>query len=91
MLTDGDLKNSVYLPPVKVGEKAWVQYEFSTPQTMQALTIMGGGYAGMWGRGADPDNRALEVSDDGKNFRKVTDIPISGIEEKTLCFESGNR
>jgi len=87
MLTDGDLKNSVYLPPVMVGEKAWVQYEFSAPQTIQALTIMGGGYAGMWGRGADPDVRALEASDDGKNFRIVTDIPISGIEEKTLCFE----
>ncbi|HLO59137.1 MAG TPA: glycosyl hydrolase [Bacteroidales bacterium] len=86
MLTDGDLKNSVYLPPAKVGEKAWVQFEFSQPQTMKALTIMGGGYAGMWGRGADPDNRALEASDDGKTFRKVTDIPISGIEEKTITF-----
>ncbi|HEX2395429.1 MAG TPA: glycosyl hydrolase, partial [Bacteroidales bacterium] len=87
MLTDGNLKNSVYLPPVKVGEKSWVQYEFPQPQTMQALTIMGGGYAGMWGRGADPDTRALEASDDGKNFRKVIDIPISGIEEKTLTFD----
>ncbi|MBN1790529.1 MAG: glycoside hydrolase family 2 [Bacteroidales bacterium] len=87
LLTDGDLNNSAYLPPAKVGEKAWVQYEFSSPQTMQALTIMGGGYAGMWGRGADPDTRALEASDDGKKFRKVTDIPISGIEEKTLTFD----
>lgn len=86
LLTDGDLKNSTYLPPVKVGEKSWVQYEFSTPQTIHSLTIMGGGYAGMWGRGADPDVRSLEASDDGITFRPVTPIPISGIEQKTITF-----
>jgi hypothetical protein len=87
MLTDGDLNTSIYLPPAKVGEKAWVQFEFSQPQTMKALSIMGGGYAGMWGRGADPDTRALEASDDGKIFTKVTEIPISGIEDKTMTFK----
>ena len=86
VLTDGDLQKTSYLPPVKPGEKAWVQFEFPKSETIQALRIVGGGYAGMWGRGADPDNRALEVSDDGKNFRKVIDIPISGVEEKTLAF-----
>jgi hypothetical protein len=86
MLTDGDLKKTIYLPPVKVGEKAWVQYEFDRPQTFQALTIVGGGYGGMWGRGADPDNRALEASNDGKSFSKVIDIPIGGVEQKTLTF-----
>ncbi|HJZ38937.1 MAG TPA: glycosyl hydrolase, partial [Bacteroidales bacterium] len=86
MLTDGDLRKTVFLPPAKAGEKAWVQFAFSEPQTFQALTIVGGGYGGMWGRGADPDNRALEASDDGITFRKVIDIPVGGVEEKTLAF-----
>ena len=86
MLTDGDLHKTVFLPPTKAGEKAWVQFEFTEPQTIQALTIVGGGYGGMWGMGADPDNRGLEASDDGKAFSKVIDIPVGGVEEKTLAF-----
>jgi hypothetical protein len=86
-LTDGDLVKSTFLPPVKVGENAWVQYEFDKPQKIQSLTIVGGGSPGMWGRGRDPDNRALEASDDGKAFRKITDIPVGGPGERTLTFE----
>ncbi len=86
-LTDGDLVKSTYLPPVKVGENAWVQYKFDKPQKIQSLTIVGGGSPGLWGRGRDPDNRALEASDDGKAFRKIIDIPVGGPGERTLTFE----
>jgi hypothetical protein len=86
-LTDGDLVKSSYLPPVKVGEDAWVQYEFDKPQKIQSLTIVGGGSPGLWGRGRDPDNRALEASDDGKIFSKIIDIPVGGPGERTLTFE----
>lgn len=85
-LTDGDLVNSTYLPPVKVGEDAWVQYEFDKPQKIQSLTIVGGGSPGLWGRNRDPDNRALEASDDGKTFRKIIDIPVGGPGERTFTF-----
>jgi hypothetical protein len=85
-LTDGDLVKSTLLPYTKPGENAWIQFEFAKPETMQALTIVGGGYGGMFGMGADPNNRALEVSDDGRNFTKVTDIPTGGVEQKTLTF-----
>ncbi len=85
-LTDGDLVKSTLLPYTKPGENAWIQFEFAQPETMQALTIVGGGYGGMFGMGADPNNRALEVSDDGKNFTKVTDISTGGVEQKTLTF-----
>ena len=85
-LTDGDLVKSTLLPYTKPGENAWIQYEFKEPETMQALTIVGGGYGGMFGMGADPNNRALEVSNDGKNFVKVIDISTGGVEQKTLGF-----
>ena len=61
-------------------------FEFTQPQSMQSLTIVGGGYAGMFGFGADKTPRTLEASDDGRSFNKVTDIPIGGIEQKTLTF-----
>jgi hypothetical protein len=85
-LTDGDLVKSTLLPYTKPGENAWIEFEFAQPETMQALTIFGGGYIGMWGRGGDPNNRTLEVSNDGKNFTKVTDIPPGGVEQTTRTF-----
>ena len=42
--------------------------------------------AGTFGFGGDPDNRALEVSDDGKTFSKVIDIPKGGVDQRTLSF-----
>jgi hypothetical protein len=85
-LTDGDLVTSTLLPYTKPGENAWIQFEFSRPETMQSLTIVGGGSGGMFGFGADPDNRALEASDDGKTFHTITAISSGGIGQKTLTF-----
>ena len=85
-LTDGDLVTTTLLPYTKPGENAWIQYEFDKPETMQSLTIVGGGNGGMFGFGADPDNRALEASDDGKTFKKIIDISSGGVGEKTLAF-----
>ncbi len=85
-LTDGDLKSSALLPYTKPGENAWILFEFSQPETMEALTIVGGGYGGMFGFGADPNNRTLETSDDGKIFTRVIDISAGGVEQKTLTF-----
>ncbi len=86
-LTDGDLSTSSLLPYTRSGENAWIMFEFEQPQTMQALTIVGGGYGGAFGFGADPGNRALEVSDNGNDFRKILDISIGGVEQKTLTFK----
>jgi len=87
MLTDGDLSTSALLPPVTVGENAWIMFAFDDPKAIHSLTIAGGGRAGMFGRGGDPDNRTLEASDDGKTFRTVVDIPRGGVGQKTLSFE----
>lgn len=85
-LTDGDLTTSTLLPFTKPGENAWVMFEFAQPQSIQALTIVGGGNPGMFGFGGDQSPRTLEASNDGRNFKKIIDIPIVGIEEKTLAF-----
>jgi hypothetical protein len=85
-LIDGDLKTSTMLPYTKPGENAWIQFEFSKPETMKALSIAGGGSGGRFGIGADPNNRTLEVSDNGRNFTKVTGIPPGGVDQKTLSF-----
>ena len=40
------------------------------PQTIKAVTMVGGGNPGVFGFGADPkDSRKLEASDDGVNFK----------------------
>jgi hypothetical protein len=85
-LTDGDLTTSTLLPYTKQGENAWVMFEFAKPQTMQALAIVGGGYGGQFGFGADQIARSLEAGDDGKIFKKVMDISRGGIEQRTLTF-----
>jgi hypothetical protein len=85
-LTDGDLVTTTLLPYTKPGENAWIQYEFAGPETMKGLTIVGGGSGGMFGFGADPDNRTLEAGDDGRTFKKIVDISSGGVGEKTLTF-----
>jgi hypothetical protein len=85
-LTDGDLVTSTLLPYTKPAEDAWIQFEFDKPEKIQSLSIVGGGYGGMFGMGADPDNRSLKVSSDGKEFTKVIDITRGGVEQKTLTF-----
>lgn len=85
-LTDGDLSSATLLPYTKPGENSWIMFEFAQPQTIQALTIVGGGYAGVFGFGADQSPRTLEASNDGRNFKKIIDILIGGIDQKTLTF-----
>jgi len=85
-LTDGDLTTSTLLPYTKPGENAWIMFEFAQPQCMQALSIVGGGYAGQFGFGADQNPRTLEASDNGRDFKKVVDITLGGVQQNTLTF-----
>ena len=85
-LTDGDLATSTLLPYTRPGENAWIMFEFDKPQSIQGLTIVGGGFSGQYGFGGDQDQRTLEASDDGRVFKKVVGISIRGIEEKTMDF-----
>ncbi|GAB3641192.1 glycosyl hydrolase [Spirosoma arcticum] len=86
-LTDGDLAKARELPPVEVGQDAWIQYEFDSPQTIKAFTIVGSAPAGPLAefRGM-PDNRMLKVSDDGTTFRDVVIIRGSTIPQSTMAI-----
>ncbi len=88
LLTDGDLVKTTQLPKASVGQQAWVQYEFSEPQAMRAVTLVlndpGAAAANMFG--AAPSVADVEVSDDGQTFRKLVDIPNDGGEEHTIAF-----
>ena len=84
-LTDGDLSKSVLLPRDSTKGLAWIQFTFPQPTTINAISIVGGGYAGIFGMGADPkDARALEVSDDGINFKQVCLIIPGGVLQQTI-------
>lgn len=85
-LTDGDLTTSTLLPYTRPGENAWIMFGFAKPETMQSLTIVGGGYGGQFGLGGDRANRTLEASVDGKKFDKIVDITVGGVEQKSLTF-----
>ncbi|WP_420149395.1 glycosyl hydrolase [Spirosoma sp.] len=86
-LTDGDLANAKMLPPMEVGQDMWIQYEFDSPQTIKAFTIVGAAAAGELAefRGM-PDNRMLKVSDDGTNFRDVVIIRGSTVPQSTMAI-----
>ena len=86
MLTDGDLGNAQLLPMGKGGKPAWIQFGYPTPYTVRSLQIAGGGTRETY-RALPPANtRSLEVSDDGKTFTKVMDIPLGGSPLQTLSF-----
>jgi alpha-L-rhamnosidase/F5/8 type C domain len=88
LLTDGDLVKTTQLPKAPAGQQAWVQYEFSAPQTMNAVTLVlndpGAAAANMFG--AAPSMADVEASDDGQSFRKLVDVPNDGGVEHTIAF-----
>ena len=88
LLTDGDLVKTTQLPKAPAGQQAWVQYEFSSPQAINAVTLVlndpGAAAANMFGAAASIAD--AEVSDDGQTFRKLVDIPNDGGEEHTIAF-----
>lgn len=86
-LTDGDLAASSLLPRDSIRGSSWIQFAFPQPQTIKAVTIVGGGNPGMFGQGAAPaDGRALEVSDDGIHFQFVCYIPPGAILQQTMLI-----
>jgi hypothetical protein len=84
-LTDGDLAKASLLPAAPVGEKAWIQFEFDPPQTVRGLTLItaGGAGRGFGGRGGGTSGRALEASDDRREFRVITQLATGA---RTIAF-----
>lgn len=88
-LTDGDLGTTHLLPRDSATGIGWIQFAFPQPQTIKAITMVGGGNPGVFGQGADTkDSRKLESSDDGVNYKFVCTIPPGAITEQTINIPS---
>ncbi|MBV9342898.1 MAG: hypothetical protein JO159_18690 [Acidobacteria bacterium] len=88
ILSDGDLVKTTQLPKAPLGQQAWIQYEFSSPQKICAATLVLNdplaAVANMFG--AAPSIADVEASDDGQNYRKVASIPGDGAAAHTIAF-----
>ena len=88
LLSDDDLVKTTQLPKPNAGQQAWIQYEFASPQTIRAVTLVINdplaSMANMFG--AAPSIADVEASDDGQSFRKLVDIPADGGIEHTIAF-----
>ncbi|QJW88089.1 glycoside hydrolase [Spirosoma taeanense] len=85
-LTDGDIANASFLPFDSTSGLGWIQYEFQKPQTIKALTVVGGGIREPFNLWPPGDNRSLDVSEDGVHFRPVTPIPQGGVAQLTITI-----
>ena len=87
LLEDGDLVKTQALPAAPAGEKAWIQFEFARPRSIQAITLStgkaGSPLAGLMG-GAQPVPE-LEAGDDGRQFKPVAAI-TGGAAQRTVAF-----
>lgn len=88
-LTNGDLGKTSLLPRDSATGFGWIQFAFPKPQTIKAITMVGGGNPGIFGMGADPkDSRKLEASDDGVNYKLICVIPPGAVLEQTIAIPS---
>jgi hypothetical protein len=86
-LVDGDLNKTTMLPPMEVGQDMWVQYEFESPQTVKAFTLVGALPLSQLAEfNGAPDNRGLKVSDNGVTFRDVVVIRGSTVPQSTVSI-----
>lgn len=90
VLTDGDLNRTTLLPIPPSGQEAWIQYDFSKPQTLRAATIVMKTIDRMTAlvTGITDPHVELQASDDGQHFRNVIDLPVTGAPEQTVSFEA---
>ena len=94
VLTDGDLVKFTLLPVAAAGQPSWIQYEFSKPQTIQAITLAMAGTRVVFNRTAPVTPPKLESSDDGTQFHQVADLdslrhgfaPGGDVPQRTIAF-----
>jgi len=78
-LTDSDITKAVTLA-VSANEPAWVQYDYGKPQRLRAASLARPNYfiAFQW---------VLEISDDGKTFHRVGELPDgNSLRHTTVSF-----
>ncbi len=89
-LSDGDVNTvALNLPAAAPGGQAWVQFDYGHPQMIQAVTLAD--RTGMKSIFDDPGSTPvpyLEAGGDGVHFRKIADIPLSSLVERTVAFDA---
>ncbi|MCX7011076.1 MAG: glycosyl hydrolase, partial [Candidatus Sumerlaeota bacterium] len=70
-LIDGKADTTASLPKPKGKDAPWIQLEFSEPFEARAVSVL-------TGRGKGAQGGEIEVSDDGKEFRKAGEFTIPG-------------
>ncbi|MEN9908627.1 MAG: hypothetical protein RLZZ540_1776 [Bacteroidota bacterium] len=86
-LTDGNLAATNLLPATTNGENAWIQFNFDKPQTIKAVTVVGGGDKGPFGMfGELADTRSIQSSDDGIHFTPISFIPAGTVLQQTISI-----
>ncbi len=86
-LTDGDLSKEVMLPANTKTGKAWISFTFEQPQTIKAITIMGGGDKGFLDRNGDlTEARSFQVSDNGVDYKHVVYLPAGETLQQTFAL-----
>ncbi len=84
-LSDGDLATTSPLPIKNDKSLAWIQFQFSKPITIKAITIVGGGVPGVFGMGgSEKDARTLWSSNDGINFEKICLLEPGGLAQLSI-------
>src|SRR6266496_3851128 len=88
MLSDADLMKTTGVPIPLAGSQSWIQFEYSSPQTIRSITyVMKDPWeveAAVTEIGAP--EKTLEASDDGQNFRKVIGFGGGEASEHTISF-----
>lgn len=86
-LSDGNLAVTKMLPSDTAKGYAWIQYNFAKPQTIKAITVVGGGDKGPFGLFGDlKEARSLEISDDGIMFKRICFIPAGNLLQQTISI-----
>lgn len=86
-LHDGDLRESLSLPFNEQGP-AWIQFSFSRPQRIQAISAVIGkvlSNVGVWEMEAR-EAAWLEASAEGEAFRRIVELPRAGTAQQTVSF-----
>ncbi len=85
-LTDGDLENFDYLEPKNVGEDTYIQYEFTQPTKIYGLTFANEGYGELAVFRGAGNNRYVQYSEDGVNFKELLKVPGLITSQNTITF-----
>ena len=85
-LTDGQIGTAATLPAQSDKSNTWVRFDFPKAYTIRSLSIADGRIHSQFRNQRPAPVKWLEVSNDGNNWQKVTDIVNGGAPLLTISF-----